>query len=112
MTMKTESEISIGWYGRAVKNRLRIVSMYMRSSLQHGESFQTAGIVIGSSISLPPRNSSSFRDVAKRAKVSAASVSRLARGNPNVHTDIRARVLKAARELGVDIEDRTQARTS
>jgi LacI family transcriptional regulator len=71
-----------------------------------------AGIVIGSSISLPPRNSSSFRDVAKRAKVSAASVSRVARGNPNVHTDIRARVLKAARELGVDIEDRTQARTS
>lgn len=61
---------------------------------------------------MPPRQGNSFQDVAKRAKVSAASVSRVARGNINVHPDIRARVLKAAKELGIHFDDRRQSGAS
>ncbi|MEV0582586.1 LacI family DNA-binding transcriptional regulator [Nonomuraea sp. NPDC050310] len=39
-------------------------------------------------------------DVARRAEVSAATVSRVLNGNPNVDPDMVARVLKAIRELG------------
>lgn len=59
---------------------------------------------------MPPRSGPSFQDVAKRAKVSAASVSRVARGNVNVNPGIRVRVLKAAKELGIHFDERTQSR--
>ena len=48
----------------------------------------------------------SFQDLAERAKVSAATVSRVARGQASVDADIRERVKKAAKELGVDLEKR------
>lgn len=41
-----------------------------------------------------------IRDVARRAQVSIASVSRALNGLSNVHPDMRERVLKAAAELG------------
>lgn len=68
--------------------------------------------VIHKASEMPPRNSPSFQDVAKRAKVSAASVSRVARGNSNVDPDIRARVLKAAKALGIHLDARTQSRAN
>src|SRR4051812_48819836 len=48
----------------------------------------------------------SFQDLAKRAKVSPATVSRVARGQANVDVAIRERVRKVAREMGIDLEDR------
>ena len=47
----------------------------------------------------------SFKDLAKLANVSAATVSRVARGQVNVDPAIRSRVRKAAEELGVDLEE-------
>ncbi|MFN3518527.1 MAG: LacI family DNA-binding transcriptional regulator, partial [Sphingomonas sp.] len=41
-----------------------------------------------------------IRDVARRAEVSVASVSRALNNLANVHPDTRARVLAAAKELG------------
>jgi DNA-binding LacI/PurR family transcriptional regulator len=44
-----------------------------------------------------------LRDVAKAAQVSAATVSRIANGNPSVDASIRQRVLAAAQQLGLDL---------
>jgi DNA-binding LacI/PurR family transcriptional regulator len=46
----------------------------------------------------------SFKDVAKLAKVSPATVSRVAKGQVNVDTAIRLRVRKAAETLGIDLD--------
>jgi DNA-binding LacI/PurR family transcriptional regulator len=48
----------------------------------------------------------SFQNVAKRAGVSMATVSRVARGQLNVDAAIRTRVRKAAAELGLDLDQR------
>lgn len=48
----------------------------------------------------------SFKDVAKLANVSPASVTRVAKGQVNVAPSIRARVRKAADALGIDIEQK------
>jgi DNA-binding LacI/PurR family transcriptional regulator len=47
--------------------------------------------------------STTLRDIAKLANVSAATVSRVANGNPQVDAEIQARVYAAARQLGVDL---------
>lgn len=52
----------------------------------------------------PPKKS--FKDVAKQANVSPATVSRVAKGQVNVEASIRARVRKAAESLGVDLEQK------
>ncbi len=54
----------------------------------------------------------SFQDLAKRAKVSAATVSRVARGQLSVDLAIRARVKKAAEELGIDLEQSRHEKSS
>jgi DNA-binding LacI/PurR family transcriptional regulator len=48
----------------------------------------------------------SYLDLAKRAKVSTATISRVARGQSNVDPAIRARVMRAAEEIGIDLEQR------
>ncbi len=48
----------------------------------------------------------SFKDLAKLAKVSPATVSRVAKGQVNVDPAIRARVRKAAETLSIDLEQR------
>lgn len=48
----------------------------------------------------------SYQDLAKRAKVSTATISRVARGQSTVDPAIRARVMKAAQEIGIDLEQR------
>src|SRR5258708_35474605 len=48
----------------------------------------------------------SFRDVAKLSKVSTATVSRVARGQVNVDPAIRLRVRRAAKQLGMDLQER------
>ena len=50
------------------------------------------------------RTKLSLKDVAQRAGVSLATVSRVARGQANVDSVIRDRVRKAAEEIGVDLE--------
>jgi DNA-binding LacI/PurR family transcriptional regulator len=52
------------------------------------------------------KKKASLQEVAKLAKVSAATVSRVARGNVKVDAGIRLRVSKAAAELGIDLEKR------
>lgn len=54
----------------------------------------------------------SFGDVAKLAGVSTATVSRVARGQFNVDSAIRARVRKAAGELGLDLEQRRNEKST
>jgi LacI family transcriptional regulator len=54
----------------------------------------------------------SFQDLAKLAKVSTATVSRIARGQVNVDPSIRARVRKAAEELGIDLEQRRNEKST
>ena len=44
-----------------------------------------------------------LQDVARVAKVSTATVSRVANGNPQVGAKMQARVLAAARQLGIDL---------
>jgi DNA-binding LacI/PurR family transcriptional regulator len=44
-----------------------------------------------------------LHDIAKLANVSAATVSRVANGNPQVDAEIQARVYTAARQLGIDL---------
>jgi DNA-binding LacI/PurR family transcriptional regulator len=56
--------------------------------------------------SVSPPKVSSFKDVAKSANVSPATVSRVAKGQVNVEASIRARVRKAAESLGVDLEQK------
>jgi DNA-binding LacI/PurR family transcriptional regulator len=54
----------------------------------------------------------SFQDLAKRAKVSTATVSRVARGQVTVDAAIRARVRRAADELGIDLEQRRHEKST
>src|SRR5215813_11094314 len=64
----------------------------------------------------PTRNEAlkktSFRELAKLAKVSTATVSRIVRGQANVDPEMRARVHKAAEVLGIDIEQRRQEKST
>jgi DNA-binding LacI/PurR family transcriptional regulator len=49
------------------------------------------------------RRKITLQDVAKAAKVSTATVSRVANGNPQVEAEIQTRVLAAAHKLGIDL---------
>jgi DNA-binding LacI/PurR family transcriptional regulator len=50
-----------------------------------------------------PRKKITLQDVARAAKVSTATVSRVANGNSQVEAEIQTRVLAAARRLGIDL---------
>ena len=54
----------------------------------------------------------SYRELAKYAKVSAATVSRVARGQAKVDAAIRLRIRNAAEELGIDLEQRRHNKSS
>jgi DNA-binding LacI/PurR family transcriptional regulator len=54
----------------------------------------------------------SFKDVARAANVSAATVSRVANGQNNVDPGIRSRVRKAAESLGVDLDQKRNERAN
>jgi DNA-binding LacI/PurR family transcriptional regulator len=54
----------------------------------------------------------SFKQLAKAAKVSPATVTRVARGQTNVDPQIRARVRKAAVALGIDLELKRNEKTN
>lgn len=58
------------------------------------------------------KKKTSFQELAKLAKVSTATVSRIVRGNVNVDPLIRARVRKAAGELGIDLEQRRNEKST
>jgi len=51
------------------------------------------------------KNRTTLRDVARLAKVSSATVSRVANGNPQVDPGIQAVVFAAATKLGIDLID-------
>jgi DNA-binding LacI/PurR family transcriptional regulator len=53
-----------------------------------------------------------FKDIAKAANVSAATVSRVAQGQQTVDPSIRARVEKAAQSLGVDLMRKRNEKSS
>ena len=54
----------------------------------------------------------SFKDLAKLADVSPATVSRVAKGQLNVDPAIRARVRKAAETLGIDLDQKRNERSN
>jgi LacI family transcriptional regulator len=54
----------------------------------------------------------SFKELAKQANVSTATVSRVARGQATVDAAIRERVRRAAQELGVDLERQRHQKTA
>jgi DNA-binding LacI/PurR family transcriptional regulator len=54
----------------------------------------------------------SFKDLAKLANVSPATVSRVAKGQVNVDSVIRARVRKAADTLGIDLDQKRSEKAS
>jgi DNA-binding LacI/PurR family transcriptional regulator len=58
------------------------------------------------------KNKSSYRELARLAKVSTATVSRISRGQVNVDPAMRARVRKAAAELGIDLEQRRNEKST
>lgn len=60
----------------------------------------------------PPAKEPSFKDLAKFAKVSPATVSRVAKGQPTVDSTIRARVRKAAEALGIDLDRRRNEKSN
>jgi len=53
-----------------------------------------------------PLKKKSFKELAKLANVSAATVSRVAKGQVNVDAGIRTRVRKAAETLGIDLDQK------
>jgi LacI family transcriptional regulator len=53
-----------------------------------------------------------FKDVAKAANVSAATVSRVAQGQSSVDSSIRARVEKAAKTLGISLSSKRNEKSS
>jgi DNA-binding LacI/PurR family transcriptional regulator len=59
-----------------------------------------------------PKKRVSFQDVARLAKVSTASVSRVARGNASVDEDMERRIRDAADKLGLSLEDSRHDRLS
>ena len=58
------------------------------------------------------RAKASFKDLAALAKVSPATVSRIAKGSQNVDAALAARVRKAAETLGIDLEKKRNERSS
>lgn len=54
----------------------------------------------------------SFQELARKAKVSTATVSRIARGQVNVDAAIRERVRLAAEELGIDLDQRRNEKST
>jgi len=54
----------------------------------------------------------SFRELAKLANVSTATVSRVARGEANVDPEMRLRVRKAAERLGIDLDERRHQKSA
>lgn len=52
-----------------------------------------------------------LHDLARAAKVSPATVSRVVAGNPTVDRELRAHVHRTARKLGMDLEERRKGRT-
>jgi DNA-binding LacI/PurR family transcriptional regulator len=52
-----------------------------------------------------------LRDVGRLAKVSSATVSRVANGNPQVDPEIQAKVHAAAKKLGIDLTETRKNRT-
>jgi LacI family transcriptional regulator len=52
-----------------------------------------------------------LKDVARLAKVSSATVSRVASGNPQVDPEIQAAVYAAAKKLGIDLTETRKNRT-
>jgi DNA-binding LacI/PurR family transcriptional regulator len=52
-----------------------------------------------------------LRDVAKLAKLSTATVSRVANGNPQVDVEIQSKVHAAAKKLGLDLTETRKNRT-
>lgn len=58
------------------------------------------------------KKESSFKELAKLANVSAATVSRIANGQVNVDARIRARVRKAAEKLGIDLDRKRNERSN
>jgi DNA-binding LacI/PurR family transcriptional regulator len=59
-----------------------------------------------------PKKRVSFQDVARLAKVSTATVSRVARGNASVDTGMERRIRDAAGKLGLNLEDSRHDRSS
>jgi DNA-binding LacI/PurR family transcriptional regulator len=57
------------------------------------------------------QNRATLRDVARLAKVSSATVSRVANGNPQVDREIQAAVHAAAKKLGIDLTETRKNRT-
>src|SRR5581483_5573825 len=58
------------------------------------------------------KNKTSYKDIAKLAKVSAATVSRVAKGQVNVDSSIRARVREAAEALAIDLDQRRHEKSN
>ena len=61
--------------------------------------------------SAAPRDSQRYANVARLAKVSLGAVSRIAQGNPKVAPSVRASVLAAAQNLGVNLGSAAKNRT-
>jgi DNA-binding LacI/PurR family transcriptional regulator len=59
-----------------------------------------------------PKKRVSFQDVARLAKVSTATVSRVARGNASVDEDMERRIRAAAGKLGLNLENSRHDRLS
>jgi len=57
------------------------------------------------------KRSGTYRDVARLARVSPATVSRVAQGRPYISPEIRQRVTEAAASLGVSLDARVGSRT-
>ncbi len=57
------------------------------------------------------KRSVTFRDVARLAQVSPATVSRVAVGGPYISAEVRQRVTRAAASLGVSLDSRARSRT-
>jgi DNA-binding LacI/PurR family transcriptional regulator len=58
-----------------------------------------------------PKKRPNLYDVAREARVSPATVSRVVAGNPTVDPAIRAQVRKAAEKLGVDLDERRKGKS-
>lgn len=58
---------------------------------------------------MAPAKKINYQQIAKLAKVSIASVSRVANGNPNVDTRIQERIRQSALKLGIELQGRRKS---
>jgi len=104
---------------REIASRFAVSAVTARADIDalcfEGQAVRSHGGAVrklaGSHTGVVARDSKRYADVARLAKVSLTTVSRISQGKPNVAPAVQASVLAAARDLGVNLTSEPRNRT-